>query len=473
MDIAIILAFITYFSILFLIGFFALKKSMQSSDFILGSRSINYWVTAISVQASDMSGWLFMGYPAMVYAHGASKAWIALGLMVGMFLTWHFVAYQLRVATEKYNSKTLSSFFESRFSDTSGLIRIISAVFCLVFFTFYISASLVELGLLFKSLLGLSYHLGVTIGVVVVFYTLFGGFTSMAWIDFFQGLFLLAMLMIVPCIALGRLGGWGVIAYAAQVKGVSLSLLPYSFESLRDIIFISLEWGLGYFGLPHILTKFMGIDDASKIRQAKYLGLTWQVLALSSATLVGLVGIAYFPAGAVDSQLIFINMVKDLFTPFFAGFILCAIVAAAINVIGAQILVSASIIAEDFYKKFKKMSEHRDVVHEQKQVLWFSRGAVLVICLLAYGSAFTTSDTIFNLVKYAWSGLGCTFGPLVLVSLHTRTTNRYVALTGIIVGGLTGAFWPHFGSTVPAMIAGYVASFSCMGLVAWLVPQKK
>lgn len=461
MNLQVVVAFGVYFSILGVIGFLAYWKSRKSNDFILGKRSINYWVTAISVQASDMSDWLFMGFPALVLTRGLPEAWTAIGLVGGMFLTWQYVAHKLRIETEKYGSRTLSSYFESRFGDTSGMIRLISAIFCLIFFTFYISSNLVGLGRLFESLLGISYHIGISIGVVIVFYTLFGGFVSMAWVDFFQGLFLLTMLLLVPVIALIKLGGIGAVSTAAALKNISLEFVPsFSLTTLKDILFTSLSWGLGYFGMPHVLTKFMGIDDASKMKRAQYIGLTWQILALSGAVIVGLVGIAYFPEGLARPELVFVNMVQDLFSPFFAGFILCSVLAATINLIGAQVLVSASIITEDFFKRWVGST------YSDQKMIWLSRASVIVLCILAYIAASTTTQSIYNLVKYAWSGLGCTFGPVLLLALHSKITDRNVALAGIITGGVTGVLWQHVDTTIPSMIAGYAMSFAAMAIVA-------
>jgi sodium/proline symporter len=335
------------------------------------------------------------------------------------------------------------------------MIRLTSAIFCLIFFTFYISSNLVGLGRLFESLLGISYYVGISIGVVIVFYTLFGGFVSMAWVDFFQGLFLLAMLLLVPVIALAKIGGIGAINHAAALKHISLDFVPsFTFTTLT-----SLGWGLGYFGMPHVLTKFMGIDDASKMKRAQYIGLTWQILALSGAVIVGLVGIAYFPQGLARPELVFVTMVQDLFSPFIAGFILCSVLAATINLVGAQVLVSASIITEDFFKRWvaADYSEHK--------MVWLSRASVVVLCGLAYVAAATTTQSIYNLVKYAWSGLGCTFGPVLLLALHSKVTNRNVALAGIITGGVTGVLWQHVDKTIPSMIAGYVMSFVAMAIV--------
>ncbi|MBP6217772.1 MAG: sodium/proline symporter [Oligoflexales bacterium] len=465
-----ILAFICYFSLPLLIGFFASRAAKKTQDFALGQRSINYWVTAISVQASDMSGWLFMGYPAIVFAHGCQKIWVALGLFTGMFLTWQLLAKKIRTETEKFNCRTLSSYFESRFEDKTGMVRISSAIFCLIFFTFYISSGLVEMGRLLEAITGIPYTIGVSLGVCVVLYSLFGGFVSMAWIDFFQGIFLLLMLMLVPYLAYMKVGGLEAIRETAHIKNIPLSFLPdSSLGTLRDILFSALEWGLGYFGMPHILTKFMGLNDVSKMKRAQYIGMSWQIIALISASCVGLVGIAFFKEGLPRNELIFIHMVKELFPPFFASLILCAVMAAAINVMGAQVLSSASIIAEDFYKKyFMKSAEAQ--LSGAKRLQNVSRACVLVICICAYASAFTTDKTIFSLVKYAWSGLGCTFGPVLLVALYTKVRHYSVALAGILVGGTVGALWPH-DTFIPAMIAGYLASFFSMGTMQFLIKR--
>ena len=394
MDIQILLAFIVYFACIFCIGLFALKKSKGSRDFSLGNRSTNYWVTGISAHASDMSDWLFMAYPAMIMTTGLMGAWTAIGLIFFMFLNWHFIAKKLRVETARTNSLTLSTFFEHRFGDTSGMIKFVSAFFCLLFFTFYTSAGLVGLGRIFESVLGISYPIGITIGIAVVFYTLLGGYLSMVWIDFFQGLFLLAMILLIPIIALIKIGGFGPIQAIATAKNIPLSLFPdLSFKTITGIIFAAAGWGLGYFGQPHLLTKFMGINNPEEIKKAKYLGISWQILVLFGATLVGLVGLAYFNGGLERKELVFVAMVKDIFPPFIAGFIVCAVLAAAINVISAQILVLSSTLSEDLLKNIIiKKTAHLTQAQSQSIIIKLSRLCVLLVCIFAALSAFTTEQ---------------------------------------------------------------------------------
>ncbi|MFA6263273.1 MAG: sodium/proline symporter [Candidatus Babeliales bacterium] len=460
MNMDVVVAFGVYFTILGSIGFFAYRKSLKAADFILGSRSLNYWITALAAHASDMSGWLFMGFPAAVYAHGLIEAWTAIGLVVFMYFNWKFVAPRLRILTERYQSPTISSFFSKHFDDKTGLLRTVTALFCLFFFMFYISANFVVLGHLFESLFSLSYATGIYIGAFVVFYILLGGYLSIAWVDFFQGLFLLAMIILVPLVAFFHTQGIGQIVSLAHAKGLSLNLLPHSLSHALSIIMLAAGWGLGYFGQPHIVTKFMGIKNVKDMPKAQYVGLSWQTITLGAAICVGLIGIAFFPQGLANNELIFVTMTKALFSPFCAGIILCAIMASAINVIGAQVLASASILAEDFYGTLLKRKSTLAV-----QIA--SRVSVVVICVIALSFALINDQkSIYDLVYYAWTGLGCSFGPLMLVSLQTNMKNTRAAIAGVIVGGIVAGVWPHFNSAIPAMIPGFTASLASIGIVA-------
>jgi len=450
MDFQILSAFLIYFSIVLLIGFWAYKKTRNSSDLVLADRSLNYWVTAIAAHAGEMSSWLFMAFPAAIYSRGLIECWTAIGLAFFAFLNWRFIAPRLRVETEKYNAGTISTYFEKRFNDSSGRIKIVSAALSLVFFTLYASAILVSIGRLFQDIFLISYHTGITFGAFVVFVTLLGGFLSIVWIDFFQGLFLLSMILLVPAVAFGKIDGFGSIISQAAQQGISLSLIPsWSFSTFMEIIFISVGWGLGYFGQPHILNKFMGISDVKDMRKAQRVGLSWQGLSMFGAVLVGLIGIAFFRDGLPNSEFIFVHMVKILFPSFLAGFVLCAIVAAAINVIGSLILSAASIVIEDFYKNIKNGSR-------KVSSAWIA--CVGSICVFAYLMAFNNSQAVYSLVLNAWSGLGCTFGPLLLVALNTKISSRNAALSGVVVGGLVAGIWPYINVFVPPMIVGFSAS---------------
>jgi len=453
-------AFALYCLILCFIGFQAIKKSKKSADYTLGNRSLNYWVTALAAQASDMGVWLFMGFPAAIYANGLSEAWVAVGLTFFMCLSWLLVAPKLRTTTEAYNSTTLPSFFEKRFNDTSGVLRIVSALFTLIFFMFYIAASFVALGYLFGNIFGLSYVAGISIGSLVVFYILLGGFLSLAWIDTFQGFFLLSMLILVACTALSHIGGLSALSLTSGSQHSSGSIWGY--------LNIAIGWGLGYFGMPHVITKFMGIKDVREIKKAMIVGIAWQIVALSTAVAIGLIGASFFTHGLVNKDLIFVMMTKELFNPFFTGIILCAIIASTINNMGAQVLSCTSVLAEDFYSRFVN-TKRKSVVSVQTA----SRIGVILICLSAFIFAyFNRGESVYELVYYAWAGLGCSFGPLILVSLHTKLSNRYAALAGILGGGLTAGLLPYFTTDIKAMIPGFIVSFLCMGLVTAFSRQK-
>lgn len=444
-----------YFAVLLSVIYFSYKKQKTDADFILGNRSLNFWLTALSAHASDMSGWLFLGYPALVFGGGVFAAWAALGLIIGMFLNWQFVAPRLRIATERFGSLTLSSYFEKRFNDNSGALRLISGLMSLLFFTIYIASGLIAMGVLVESLLGLSYFLGIFIGLfIVVTYVFMGGYRTVAWVDLFQGLFLLAVIVTVPIYLFMQFGGIEPVMQAVALKNLSTSLIP-TFEGMTfwKIFVTAAGWGLGYFGQPHILTKFMGIKDPSEMDKAKYVGMSWQTIALGAATAVGLIGIYLFPLGLEDPQQVILSIVKETLSPFFAGLILCAILAATTNVMSAHILIVASNLSEDFYKRIKKNVS-------SSELLWISRLSVIFIGFIGLSIAFFKPSTIYALVLYSWSGLGASFGPLVLLSLYMKKLNKQGAFAGILVGGLTAAIWPYFDNLYQLEISSIIPAFA-------------
>ncbi len=472
-----IIGFMLYLSILAFIVIAAYKKTaaaQATEGFILGNRSINYWLTALSAHASDMSDWLFMAYPAVIYAGGLMQGWIAISLTIGSFLSWQFIAPRLRIETERYNCFTLSSYFAERFDDKQGMIRIVSALMSLLFLTVYIAAGLKGIGFLLESVFGIHYALGILISILfITFYTFIGGFIAVAWVDAFQALFLMGVLVIVPLIIFTSIdGSIDAIRAAAYAKNISLSMMPHSIADLVQIIFISLTWGLGYFSMPHILTKFMGISDVKEMHKSKYIGITWQIIVLTAATAVGLIGMAYFSEGLANKELIFIEMVKDTFTPVVAGFMLCAVLAAAISTIDAQILVLASVLTEDFYKNLYRKKA------TTKQLFSFYRWTILIIAAIAFLIALPKTVTIQSLVKYAWVGLTCSFGPVVIAALYSRWVNRWGALAGILIGGNVSAVWEWiatvtvYGMKVPAAIPGFIAGFSAIILISLLTSRK-
>ncbi|MGE5196568.1 MAG: sodium/proline symporter [Anaerolineae bacterium] len=467
-----LLAVVFYLMILIFIGFVSYQRHLSASDFIIGNRSLNYWLTALAAHASDMSSWLFLGYPAVIFTSGLISAWAAIGLIIFMFLNWQFVAPKIRVATEQFNSLTFSSFFESRFADTSGIIRVFTAVMSLIFYTIYISSGLVGLGLLIENLFGINYYIGILIGIfIVVPYVFTGGYVTLAWIDFFQGLFLMCVIILVPLYILPHVGGFQGIFQAIHTKNISSSLIPnFSADTLLQIVMTTAGWGLGYFGQPHIVTKFMGIKNVHEISKSKLIGMSWMTISLCAATLVGLVGIAYFPKGLSDPEQVFIEIVRDNFHPFLIGLILCAVLAATINAMSSQVLVLSSSLTEDFYKRiFRKNAS-------SQELLLVSRLGVIVVAFIAFAIAYSKTSTIYSLVLYAWSGLGSSFGPLLILSLYSKRINKHGAWAGILSGGLIAGVWPYVNQfiaiSIPSMLPGFIVSIVCIILFTYLLPDK-
>jgi sodium/proline symporter len=448
----ILVTFTIYIGGMLLIGYYYYRQNENISDYFLGGRTLNPFVTALSAQASDMSGWLLMGFPGAIYAGGFNGMWIGIGLAVGTFLNWQFTAQRLRRYTEVVDSITIADFFENRFKDKSRSLRIVSAFAILIFFTIYVSSGLVAGGLLFENILGINYQLAVVLAVLVIgLYTFLGGFLAVSWTDFVQGTLMVIALLIVPIAIINLRGGlsqvWSQIAsinpdllhagksvsydFAADVKWITTS------ESMGFISLISLlGWGLGYFGMPHILVRFMGIKSAKQIPISQFVGVTWVVISLIGAVFVGILGIIAAPEALENTETIFLVLLQKLFNPWIAGVFLAAVLAAIMSTIDSQLLVSSSALAEDFYKSFFRPEA------SQKELLWISRGAVILITVIALYFALS-GGTILDIVSYAWAGLGASFGPAVLFSLFWKKTTRNGVLAGIITGGVVVIIWKN------------------------------
>ncbi|HLJ30974.1 MAG TPA: sodium/proline symporter [Candidatus Babeliales bacterium] len=452
-------AFILYFFVLIGIALYFYRTVKTAADFMIGSRSINYWVTAIATQASDMGSWLFLAFPAAIYSQGLFEVWTALGLIFFMFLNWQFIAPRLRIISEQTNSDTLSALFEKQFADTTGLISLVSALFTLIFFTFYIASGIVGLGRLFESAFDISYHAGIIVGLcTAIFYTIIGGFIAAAYCDLFQGLFLLSMIILVPLTAFFHTSG-----ISSIISAYNAHIFQFSFiHNMGYGIFLAAGWGLGYFGQPHILINFMGIDDPQKISSAKIVGLAWQTVVLAAAIAIGLIAFSFFPTPVVNPELIYIIMTKSLFSPFVAGLALCAILAATLSTMDRHILISGSVVASDLYHKINP----RAASH---QIMFVTRIASVVVSLFALYIAWSGNATIYGLVHYAWSGLGSSFGPLVIAALYSnKQCTNIGALAGLVVGGTTAALWPCMGITISSLIPGFGFGMIALYAVSYL-----
>ncbi len=439
---SIIFAFILYLSVMMVIGIYFYRRTRNMSDYILGSRKLGAWVISMSAEASDMSGWMLMGLPGYAYVAGLNAGWIALGLGLGTLANWKLVAARLRKYTElANNSLTLPDFLLNRYGDKSNLLRIIPAVFILIFFIIYTSSSFVAGGKLFETVFGLPYVWALLLGAsVVVFYTSVGGFLAVVWTDFIQGIMMFCAIFLVPTLAAYAMGG--ISATEAAVRAVN----PAFFEPLTKpdgsamnfIELISLlGWGLGYFGQPHILVRFMAIHSPGALRHATRIAMTWVVVSLAAAVAVGMVGRPFLSQelSGASAETVFLVMTNEIFSPFFAGLILSAVLAAIMSTVSSQLLVASSAFAQDIYHTMMRKDAG------ENELVWVGRVSTFVISAIALALALNPDSFILDIVAYAWAGFGAAFGPAILVSLFWRRATRNGVLAGIIVGGLTVLIW--------------------------------
>ncbi|MEM7402412.1 MAG: sodium/proline symporter [Myxococcota bacterium] len=459
-------AFVLYASILLAVGIWSRlhHKPSEQANFLLANRNLNFWIGAISANASDMSAWLFVGLPYVMYTQGGLELWTALGLLLFMFLSWHMVAPRLRQQTAKLGVNTLSSYFEARLNDSSGALRVVGTIMTLFFLTPYVAAGLMAVGRYCETLLYIPYHIGCIVGtILVVTYTTIGGLAAVAWVDFFQGLFLLGVIVVVPILAYCNIPADQTLWAAAQAKGVSLMLLSdTSSASIIAAASLFFGWGMGYFGQPHILDKFMALRDPDKISYSKWLSSTWQICALGSSAACGLVAIAFLQPPPANPELLFVDMVQRLFNPMIAAWMLCAVLAATLSSMDSQVLVLASAIAHDLAPRIYKRA-----ALSSKQMLWISRAAIVVISFIALAIAWNEHQFIFDLIGFCWMGLGCSFGPVVLLCLHSRWLTQWGALAALCTGGLIGATWDLFNTPLSAPLPGFAAAL----IVAYCVSQ--
>lgn len=469
MDIYQSLAIGLYFLLMILIGLYAYRKSTSNVDeFLLGGRKLGPAVTALSAGAADMSGWLLMGLPGAMLVTGISASWIAIGLTIGAYLNYLFVAPPLRVYTERANNAiTLPDFFEKRFRDKSRTLRLISGLVIIVFFTLYTSAGMVSGGKLFESAFNVSYHTGLLItSSIVVFYTFVGGFLAVSLTDFVQGTIMVIALIMVPAVVFFDLGGVGPVFNEISARSPDYLSL---FHGTTFIGAASLfAWGLGYCGQPHILVRFMAIDKVKQLNTARRIGISWMIFTVGGAMLVGLVGIAYTGQMNVnigDPETIFIYFAKVLFHPFIGGFLLSAILAAIMSTISSQLLVTSSSVTQDFYNAFLRRNA------SPKELLLISRLSVVFVAIVSYLLSITPNDSILNLVGHAWAGFGSSFGPALVLSLLWKRTTKQGVVAGMIVGGLTVLLWTYLDhplKSVYSMIPGFSLSLLAVFITSHL-----
>ena len=461
--------FILYLGVMVAIGIKHFSKTDSLSEYILGGRKLGSWVTAMSAQASDMSGWLLIGLPGMAYLiyGGTSEAiWTAVGLFIGTYLNWLFVARRLRKYTQAAgNAITIPDFFENRFRDKKHILRIVSGVFIVIFFLVYTSSQFAAGGKLFQTIFGMDYTVGLVAGAVIILaYTALGGFTAVCWTDTIQGTIMFFALIIVPVIAVFSMGGVNEVSdRLAQLTPDTLGFFPRQGGSIDALLLASaLGWGLGYFGQPHILVRFMAIESPEMINKSRIIAMAWVAVTLSSAIVIGIVGKAFMP-GLKDGETIYMAMINTMFNPVVAGILLIAILAAIMSTASSQLLVSASSVSRDLYATiFKKDTEGPGIV-------WASRLTVIIVSLIAIIIAINPESSVFGLVSCAWGGFGSAFGPMILFSLFWRRMTLPGAIAGMITGGVVDLVWYNLEGgifNIYEIIPGFIASSAVILIVS-------
>ncbi len=452
--------FIIYF--LFMIGiglyFFLKSKGNNEKDYFLGGRKMGPWVSALSAGASDMSAWVLMGLPASIYLLGMGQTWIAIGLLLGYALSWIFEAPRLRrFSIEANDSITIPQYLTNRFLASHGVLRIICAIIFIVAYTVYAASSIKACGTLFHTVIGIDATVAMYIAAaIIILYTFLGGFKAVSWTDFFQGMLMLAALMIAPIFALVLVNSGSAVSHP----------LPDGFMSFasdwRDIV-SGLGWGLGYFGMPHIIVRFMAIRSNKELKKSSVIGISWTTVILTMSALAAVAG-RLLLGEIEDSSTVFITMARTIFPPVISGILLSAILAAAMSTADSQLLASASAFASDVYKPvFRKKAS-------DKEMLWISRAVVMLIAVAALViAANPKSGTIMGLVENAWGMFGAAFGPVILLSLFWKKLHFAGAVAGISAGALVDILWLILlkGTGVYEIVPGFI-----VGLLAAVIVSK-
>lgn len=471
MNTATLISFSIYIIGMLAIGFYFYYRTKNISDYVLGGRGLNPVVAALSAGASDMSGWLLLGLPGLMYTTGISGSWIAIGLTIGAFLNWHYIARPLRIFTEKLDdSITIPGFLANRFKD--GNLRMVSAIVILVFYTLYASSGLVGGAKLFEATFNLDYQTALIVGaIVIVSYTFLGGYNAVSWTDFFQGTLMMLALLVVPIVVIHDIGSVSKTIHI--IRTIDTDYLNIRTGTTCIGILSLLAWGLGYFGQPHILVRFMSINKPENVRSAKRVGMSWMIISIIGSLMVGFFGIAYVAAQNVhlnDSEKIFITLSELLLNPWIAGFVLAAILAAIMSTIDSQLLVSSSCLTRDIYEKTIKQNV------TDKELVWIGRATVFIIALIAYFISRDQNSTVLSLVAYAWAGFGAAFGPLIILSLYNKNISSAGALAGMITGASTVLIWKQLEGGIfelYELLPGFVFAFIAILVFSKVYPVKK
>ena len=478
-------AFILYALVILAIGILSFRKSKNMSDYFLGGRKLGSWTTAISAQASDMSGWLLMGLPGSVMVGGLTQSWIAIGLFIGTYLNWLILAKRLRKMSYAVGDAiTIPEYFQKRFFNNSPVVRLVCAIIIFFFFLIYTASAFSGGAKLFNFVFDVEYRIALTIGaLIIISYTFLGGFLAVCWTDLLQGTLMFIALVVVPIVVLVKVPDTGAAWNAALTNGAItdyyLSFIKNPDGTLAITTIVSgLAWGLGYFGMPHILVRFMAIKNSDMIKKSRLIATIWVFVTLFAAVLVGIFGMMFLnaPENADilekfnqmgDSEKIFMFLSSSLLPAIIAGVILSAILAAIMSTADSQLLVTSSAVTNDMFKLFKKNAS-------EKTLMWISRGTVIVVAVIAYIIALDENSSVMGLVSYAWAGLGAAFGPAMLLSLFWKRMTIHGAVAGIIAGGASVIVWenvPLFANTGVYSLAPAFAIALCAVIVVSLITK--
>ncbi|TNM54714.1 sodium/proline symporter PutP [Brevibacterium sediminis] len=475
------IAIVLYFIGMLAIGWFAYRKTKNNlDDYMLAGRGLRPSVAALSAGASDMSGWLLMGLPGAIYVSGLIEAWIAIGLTVGAWVNWKIVAPRLRAFTEKAgDSITIPSFFEQRLKDRTRLLRIVCGIIILVFFTFYVSSGMVAAGKFFESSFGLNYLGGMLlVAAITMIYTLFGGFLGATLTDVAQGLLMFAALVAVPIVAVINAGGpTTVVNNVTEIDPGLLSLFGsdefWTFATIASIV-SALAWGLGYFGQPHIIVRFMALRTPADATVARRIGIGWMAISALGAVATAIVGISYFSQHAdmepADAETVFLDLAQILFHPFIAGLVLAAVLAAIMSTISSQLVVTSSALIEDLFKIVALRTGSTRTLQDKTYVL-LGRLGVLVVAVIAVVLAISPSNSILDLVAFAWAGFGASFGPIVLLTLFWKRLSNWGALFGLLSGAVVAFVWGQVSTPMTDAVYEIIPGFIVNLIVAVVVSR--
>lgn len=439
---ALIIVMIVYVGIIYFLGILAGRMTKNISDYVLGGRRLSGPIAALGAGASDMSGWLLLALPGAVYVSGINQIWLPLGLAVGAYLNWQFVARRLRVYTEvAHDSLTIPSYLDHRFHDTTRILRLVTAIVIVIFFTVYCSAGFYSAGLLLNVLFGINYHVGLVLGaIVLVLYTCIGGFLAISWVDFFQGTLMFLALLVVPIVTFNHIGGW----HTTVNEMILHTSHDFSdaFTGVSTITIISLvAWGFGYFGQPHILVRFMAVKTSKAIPIARTICMIWMILALYGAVFTGIAGKAFFAKPLAQPESVFLELAESLFNPWMFSILASAVISAIMSTVSAQLLAASSAVAEDIYHGFIR---RKDV--PQRELMLVGRIGVIMIAAVAASMVISKENNLLWLVGFAWSGMGASFGPVILLSLYWKRMSKEGAIIGMSIAAFTVIVWHNLGT---------------------------